>query len=198
MNFARSKPTEWTGNKRIHLPKSGSSSLEAYLEVRRKSASRIYDQCLALLGEGDDRKGYENLSSEEKIGLKSLQKRVSSGELVICQTDKSGKFAVLTREQYITAGSVHTSKDLEVSREVSENIERHLNGHMRWWAAMTNLSADWNQQARAVRNLLNHGLAVCPMTLLIKDHKHFEIGETPPSRSVMAGNVGGGKEQTSQ
>ena len=69
VNFARSKPTEWTGNKRIHLPKSGSSSLEAYLEVRRKSASRIYDQCLALLGEGDDRKGYENLSSEEKIGL---------------------------------------------------------------------------------------------------------------------------------
>ena len=31
------------------------------------------------------------------------------------------------------------------------------------------------------------------MTLLIKDHKHFEIGETPPSRSVMAGNVGGNR-----
>ena len=31
------------------------------------------------------------------------------------------------------------------------------------------------------------------MTLLIKDHKHFEIGDTPPSRSVMGGNVGGNK-----
>jgi hypothetical protein len=27
------------------------------------------------------------------------------------------------------------------------------------------------------------------MTLLFKDHKHFEIGDIPPSRSVMAGKV---------
>ena len=54
---------------------------------------------------------------------------------------------------------------------------------------MTNMSKTWNQEYRAVRNLLNHGLAVCPMTLLIKDHKVFSIGETPPTRSVMAGNA---------
>ena len=29
IDFSRSKPTEWNGNKRIHLPKSGSSSLGA-------------------------------------------------------------------------------------------------------------------------------------------------------------------------
>ena len=29
IDFARSKPTQWKVNKRIHLPKSGSSSLEA-------------------------------------------------------------------------------------------------------------------------------------------------------------------------
>ena len=113
--------------------------------------------------------------------------------MIICQTDKSGKFAMRTREQYITAGTVHTCKDQEIIRKVSENIEMHINGHMRWWASISNLSADWNQQDRAVRNLLNHGLAVCPMALLIKDYKHFEIGDTPPSRSVMAGNVGGNK-----
>ena len=118
---------------------------------------------------------------------------MSTGEIIICQTDKSGKFAMRTREQYITAGTVHTCKDQEITRKVSENIEMHINGHMRWWASISNLSAEWNQQDRAVRNLLNHGLAVCPMTLLIKDHKHFEIGDTPPSRSVMGGNVGGNK-----
>jgi hypothetical protein len=52
---------------------------------------------------------------------------------------------------------------------------------------------DGGQEDRAVRNLLNHGLAVCPMTLLIKDHKVFSIGETPPTRSVMGGNVGDNK-----
>jgi hypothetical protein len=58
---------------------------------------------------------------------------------------------------------------------------------------MTNMSKAWNQEDRAARNLLNHGLAVCPMTPLIKDHKVFSIGETPPTRSVMGGNVGDNK-----
>ena len=132
INFARSKPTEWNGNKRIYLPKSGSSSLEAYFEVRRRNASRLFDQCQALRNE-EGKRGFENLSSEEKQGLKSLQKRLSSGGLVICQTDKSGKFAMLTKEQYLTAGKVPTCKDQEISRKVSENIERQQNGHMRWW-----------------------------------------------------------------
>ena len=99
VNFARSKPTDWNTNKRIHLPKSGTASLEAYFEVRRQEASRLFDACLKLLGEDSDRRGFENLTSEEKQGLKSLQKRVASGEIVVCQTDKSGKFAILTRDQ---------------------------------------------------------------------------------------------------
>ena len=60
-------------------------------------------------------------------------------------------------------------------------------------ANMTNLSESWNQKDRAVRNLLNYGLAIFPMTLLIKDHKTFDLGTTPPTRSVMGGNVGGNK-----
>ena len=44
---------------------------------------------------------------------------MANNELIICQTDKSGKFAVLTREQYITAGNVHTCKDQDITREVS-------------------------------------------------------------------------------
>ena len=71
-------------------------------------------------------------------------------------------------------------------------IENHLNGHMRWWAEMTGLSDNWNQRDRAVRNLLNHGLAVSQLTLLIKDHKvwSLESRESPPSRPIIGGNVG--------
>ena len=56
---------------------------------------------------------------------------------------------------------------------------------------MTNMGKYWQQEDRNRRNLLNHGLAVCKMTLLIKDHKSWTINETPPNRSVMAGNTGG-------
>ena len=189
LNFGRCKATNMKGNKRIHLPKAGSPSLEAFLEIRRQEASRIFDQCVALLGENA---GWDNLDHEEKLGIKRLQKRVKNGEIVVCQTDKSGRFSILTREQYVKAGEKHTSKDREVNDTESAQIERNLNGHMRWWAWMTNLGSEWKNEDRCVRNLLNHGLAVCPMTLSIKDHKSWSVesGETPPTRSVMGGNVG--------
>ena len=79
INFCLSKHTEWKGNKRIHLPKSGSASLEAYCEVRRKLASKLYDECMALLKDGE-KKGFENLTNKEKQGLQSLQKRVKNSE----------------------------------------------------------------------------------------------------------------------
>ena len=78
---------------------------------------------------------------------------------------------MLTRQQYIEAGEKHTRNDIEVTTEVSMNIERNLNGHMRWWAGMTQLGKSWNQEDRSVSNLLIFGLAVCPTTLLVKDHK---------------------------
>ena len=60
---------------------------------------------------------------------------------------------------------------------------------------MTCLSDNWDQRDRAVRNLLNHGLAVCPLTLLIKDHKIWSVesGGSPLSRPVIGGNVGGNR-----
>ena len=106
----------------------------------------------------------------------------------MCQCDKSGLFAFLSRQQYIDAGKSHTDNDTEITMDEFKAIERNLNGHMMWWASMTGLGQCWNQEGRALRNLLNHGLAVCPMTLLVKDHKLWPVGETPPTRSIMGGN----------
>ena len=52
-----------------------------------------------------------NLSKDEIRGLKSLKKRIEAGEICVCPTDKSKRFAVLTREQYLKSGRAHTKKD---------------------------------------------------------------------------------------
>ena len=156
MNFGRCKATNMKGNKRVHLPKAGSPSLEAFLEIRRQEASRIFDECLKILEEGGE-KEWDNLDHDQRLGIKSLQKRVKKGELIVCQTDKSGRFSVLTREQYIQAGEKHTCKDREINEEESRGLERHLNGHMRWWSSMTNLGSEWKNQDKCLRNLLNDG-----------------------------------------
>ena len=188
LDFGRQKATGMKRNKRVKLPKADSIQLEAFLEVRRKRAAQLYDLCVKKLGE-DCEKGMDNLTAGEKRGLRSLKKRVASGELIVCQTDKSGRFCVLTRSQYLEAGLEHTKKDRKISQEDHEEIQRAVNGHMRWWGTIWCLGSNWSQEARCLSNLLNHGLGVCPMTLLIKDHKSWSV--VPKTRSVMGGNEGG-------
>ena len=188
MDFGKMRATEMKGNKRVVLPKASDIKVEALMEVRRKRAAQLYDLCVKKLGEGAE-KGKDNLTLGEKRGLKSLKKRVSEGEIVICQTDKSGRFCILTREQYREAGIVHTSKDRKVDLEEQGEIERALNGHMRWWNVIWGQGEGWNQESRCLANLLNHGLGTCPMTLLVKDHKSWDV--IPKTRSLMGGNDGG-------
>ena len=107
---------------------------------------------------------------------------------MVCQTDKSGRFCVLTRDQYLQAGMVHTKNDKKVTTEEQEEIERAVNGHVRWWGAIWDLGSAWSQESRCLANLINHGLGTCPMTLLVKDHKTWSV--IPKTRSVMGGNVG--------
>ena len=56
----------------------------------------------------------ENLTAKERKGLDSLKRRVKEKEISVCRTDKSGRFAVLSHEQYVRAGEIHTCKDREV------------------------------------------------------------------------------------
>ena len=174
LNFGKQKATSMKYNKRVTLPKSSSTEMEALIEVRRKRALQLYNQCIKKLGEGAE-KGKDNLSMGEKRGLKSLKKRVADGGLVVCQTDKSGRFCVLTREQYLQAGMVHIKNDKKVTTEEQEEIERAVNGHVRWWGAIWDLGSAWSQESRCQANLINHGLGTCPMTLLVKDHKTWSV-----------------------
>ena len=109
--------------------------LQAFIEVRRKRASQLYDLCKKKLGE-DCEDGKDNLTAGEMRGLKSLKKRVADGELIVCQTDKSGRFCVLTREQYLEAGQEHAGKDRKIDQADHEEIQRAVNGHMRWWGQL--------------------------------------------------------------
>ena len=188
LDFGRQKATNMKNNKRVTLPKSKDVQLEAYMEVRRKRAAKLYDMCVKKLGQ-DCEKGKDNLTAGEKRGLKSLKKRVAAGEIIICQTDKSGRFCVLTREQYLEAGLEHTKNDRMIDQDEQEEVQRAVNGHMRWWGVIWSLGSNWSQEARCVNNLLNHGLGACPMTLLVKDHKSWSV--IPKTRSIMGGNDGG-------
>ena len=97
--------------------------------MRRIAWGAIFDQFIA---EFKDENGVrdDKLTKEEAAGLKSLKKRVGDGSLVVVQTDKSSRFAIMSLEEYEAAGKKHTEKDQEVDMEFVKKNETNINGHM--------------------------------------------------------------------
>ena len=122
---------------------------ESMMVMRTEQFTRILeeymkDNCRAS-GEQES-----NLSEAQQLGLKSLLKRLKSGEIVVMQTDKSGKFALVTPEIYKQTGAVHTAKDREIGMIEIEAIQSKMNGHVSMWLKMFRVGENWNHGDRRV------------------------------------------------
>ena len=141
---------------------------------------------------GKNGKQISNLTRAQGRGLRSLKTRVKEGELVILPTDKTGKFAVMTRETYELAGKSHIGNDEEVGWDVIKKSQSEINGHVSMLIKTFRIGETWGQTDRVRESMLGEGLSVCPVGLLYKDHKNWkkESGKLPPTRHVAGGHVG--------
>ena len=210
IDFRRRRPTDYKHNKRIFLPKAASLDVEFDCEKRRrlfikcledlKKERDIYENENKRAGSEDvkdtvnetgthDRKKIDNFSKSEMRGFKSLMKRVSDGELILTTTDKSSRMAVLTKEEYMRSGEVHTSKDTEISWKDISYLQSQINNHT-WWASKVVGNCKDTDPERMGKNIMEHGYQVPELFLLIKDHKKWreEDNKPVPSRPVMSGN----------
>ena len=78
-------------------------------KTKKKKVNSILDQGK----KGVFNKDPLNLTRNEIKAMKTLKDRIKEGELIVSQTDKSSRFAVLSKQQYLESGKVHTSKDKE-------------------------------------------------------------------------------------
>ena len=132
-------------------------------------------------------------SKQEKRGLKSLVNRVNKGEIVITTSDKSKRFVVLLEDQYRQSGMKHVVDDREISLEEIAKFQNMLNAHTKWFVNMFGIGDDWLHNERMLKNVNENGEQTCPMFCLVKDHKGWSFSEdnpSPPSRPVVAGNLG--------
>ena len=81
LDCRKQRCTDAKHNTRVILPGPISPKLERELESRRM----------------------DNLTESEAKGLKSLKKRVSEGTLVVCEPEKTGRFAIMNQEEYLEA-----------------------------------------------------------------------------------------------
>ena len=155
---------------KITLPKPLPPEYEAALEMRRHAQTRIFNKYI----EGNCNKRGEqksNLTKSEKEGIRKLGKRRKDLEIVIMNTDKSGRFVLTTMEDYKKMGEDHTKKDKIVTATEIDIIEKQLNGHCIAWTKMNNSGENWNHMSRIMESKTTKSRNTAKMRLLYKDHK---------------------------
>ena len=204
LDFGNLSAPKYKYNKDIFMPDPESPQVEVLHELRRTEMNRIFNRACCKSSPSKQSKdaipaknkingsSEINLSKNEINGLKSLKKRVEQGNIVVVETDKSKKFALLTREQYIESGLQHTNNDLEIQPENVKRVQNVVNDHVHWLQQITGVGKNCGHEDRMRRNLIDKGEQVCQMSLLIKDHKKWSCGSAGPipSRPVISGNSG--------
>ena len=88
-----------------------------------------------------------NMGENIKRGLKSLIERRDSNEIVVFQTDKSGKMSVDTKENYIMASATHF-QDKEIELKEARTVETEINAHAVFWIKMLQAGKSNNDEKR--------------------------------------------------
>ena len=167
---------------RVTLPRPLSPDEESKLEVRKRIQKETFEK---FRRENTNKRGEQksNLTPEEKVGLKSLQKRIKSEEIIVLKTDKSGRFIVTTPEKYVEMGREHTKKDTEIEWNKVKEMERRVQQHTGAWEQIWRSGEDHNHQDRIIRSRATRSGHQANLTLLYKDHKTGD-----KTRPVASGN----------
>jgi hypothetical protein len=100
-----------------------------------------------------------------------LKKKIQEKKIIICKTDKSGKFCVVSEEEYRKMGSVHTDKGEMIRMKQVGEIEKHLNGHCTFWCKMWRSGEMHGHKERIIDSKVCRSCKVASMYILVKDHK---------------------------
>ena len=124
-------------NKRVYLPDpmSEEEEMEA-MHLKNELMKEIEQYCK----ENKNKMNMCNLSKNEKKGLKSLKKKGSN--IIVSQTDKSSKFSVDTRANYVEAMNVHIEQDEDITESEHLKAQREANAHATFWNTILNISKD--------------------------------------------------------
>ena len=166
----RRRVTDLKECSRVTLPKPLKPQEEANLEIRKRTQLEIFRK---YKRKNCNKNGEQesNLTQEQKQGLKSLQKKISEGSVIIIKTDKSSKLAATTQEEYLRMGQEHISKDKKISRQELIEMEENLNGHNRAWANIWATGKDHDHFERVISSKTTHSENLANLYLMYKDHK---------------------------
>ena len=172
MDFTKLRPTMVKNNPRVSLPKNRPLKEEAKLIHRRTTVEEEVSEYTKEQSDTDD------LTAAERRGVAKLRKRILDGEIVVYETDKSGKLCVATIEAYEKQGDVHAREDKIVTWEEVEDKQKEIVGHLKglnriFQPGMAHGEKDM-ERTWAAKEL--DSTTIPKVSLLAKDHKEEKDG----------------------
>ena len=186
-NFGRMKATDFPFNPRITLPEPIDKREEIRMTALKNRLGSITEEYITSKSKEDYQ---SNLGPLQKRGLKSLRKKTENGEVVVYQTDKSGRLSIDKPENYKKAMAPHLQGSL-VTTEECNKMEEVICAHAISWTRILAIGSLVNQKDRVRKCMLSQSSPIPPLYGLRKDHKDLpldKIVEGPPVRPVCGVN----------
>ena len=192
IDFRNLKATDLKNNKRIVYPKPDADDEE---EIRRNNVKRELEKVFVnYMNENCDKFGNvteNNLPENQVKAIKTLKEKMKDDDLVCFETDKTGKFALDKKENYIKKMRKHIKDDDIVSMTEVKKIEKELNEHAEYLVKITNAGINTNQVKRIKSNLKTSDNQIPILSGTHKDHKEVEDPNIGPDvRPIMGATVG--------
>ena len=189
LNYAAMRATEIPTVARLCPPKSSTLKKEKVLEsVKNKMLETVSDYQKQYCNvQGKIKK--QNISKSEEKAIKDIKKKVKDKDIVVFTTDKSGRFAVDTPENYERAVMDHTVNDAQIGKERVRQIETKINQHMKQFNKMFRVGTEHAHEKRVEMATQSTNTPAPPLYGLRKDHKVTTDAERgPPVRPVCGAN----------
>ena len=147
LDFRKVRVTDMKDNPRVVLPPPRPPQEEAVLTAKEL----LWNEAIQDYSRKNCRKGCQktNLSKKEEAGIKKLELRKKSGEVVIIPTDKSGRMSISSRESYTKQGDVHTKGDKIVSWKEIEEAKTELVRHSKALGNVFRMGENWGESGES-------------------------------------------------
>ena len=121
------RSTDMSENASVKLPMPIAPQQEAELAIRSEMIRSTVKEYRNM--KNITKKQHMNLTKLQKTGLDTIKARIKSGDYIVMKTDKTGTFAVASREAYLAMGQVPVAGDRIVDNRDIGDIQNKVVGH---------------------------------------------------------------------
>ena len=179
VDFRKKQATDFVFNRRVYLLPPLEQDIKLQLQLLKLNLNKATKEYANRVTEAN------NLTEKEREGIVSLKERVKNGEIVIQQTDKSGRNVVDSPANYRISVQPHISDDEPITTEEHDELEKEINAHAYTWSKILQIEKDTNAQYRIQNSLKTKNSEYAVLSSLRKDHKPgFDTDEGPPGRTL--------------